>query len=77
MKFESKFALGEVVYVTYEEKSGILVELDTINEIVFKKEGILYFTEHCYDQISESQIFKLDEFNKIKYLLIEVGDDDV
>lgn len=77
MMIESKFALDEVVYVTYKEGKGILLEIDTIKEILFNKEGIFYFTKNCLDQVSESQVYSLDEFDKIKYLLIEGDEDNV
>ena len=76
MTFTSKFALGQVVYVVYHEKTGIMIELDKINEIVFKGDSIIYFTENCFDQLDESQIYDLTDFIKIRYELIKEHDDE-
>lgn len=76
MKFESKYGLGELVYVVYHEKTGILIELDTINEIVFKNDKVLYFTENCFDQLEESQIYPLEDFEKIKFEFVRKSDDE-
>lgn len=75
MKIETKYGLGEIVYVVYRNHNGIEVELDTITEICISKNKTIYFTENSGDDISESQIYPLEDFDKIKFELIKESDD--
>lgn len=71
MKIETRFAIGEQVYYVCEYEHCIEVFLDTITDIVIKSNGIEYYTDNCSDPVNENNMYKLDEFDKIRYKLLK------
>lgn len=71
MKIETRFVIGEQVYYVCEFEDYIEIHIDTITDISISKDKICYFTKNCYDSINESDLYKLDEFYKIRYKLIK------
>ena len=71
MKIETKFSIGEQVYVVYERHNCVEIFLDTIDEIAISKNRILYFVEQGLDDVPEEDVYGLDEFDKIRFRLIK------
>ena len=70
MKIETRFAIGEQVYYVCDYDYSIEVFLDTITDIVIKKDKIEYYTDNCCDPVNEDNMYKLEEFDKIRFKLI-------
>lgn len=71
MKIETRFAIGEQVYYVCDYNYSIEIFLDTITDIVIKKDKIEYFTDNCSDPVDENNMYKLDEFDTIRFKLIK------
>lgn len=57
MKIETKYNIGDHIWVVYENRGEVCVYDDYIREIIIdKNNNILYFGETCPDEISEDEI---------------------
>ena len=71
MKIETKYNIGDKVWIVYEPeinstKSGeISIYTDTIAEIIFYKNEIVYDFDLYPDELKESEIILYDEKDKL------------
>lgn len=76
MKIESKFEIGQAVWVVYENNREVSIYDDKIDEICVDKDGIYYMLkEACIDGREEEIVEYEDKerlINKIEELMKEI-----
>ena len=65
MKIETKYEIGQRIWIVYKHKGEVQVYCEPILEIVFEKDRYYYATNSCYDEIAEEDIIIEDEKEKI------------
>lgn len=77
MKIETKYNIGDKVWIIYEgtfynsatgkhENSGeVSLYTDTINEITFYESGLIYGCEDCPEGLKEKDVILFDEKDKL------------
>lgn len=62
MKIETKYEIGQKIWVTQEQDGVVNVTIDTITEVLVNSSGkILYFAENISDEIPEEYIIPYEE----------------
>ncbi len=58
MKIETKYSIGEKVYIVFKEDTDSFVKIfkDNIQEIVVQKNKILYYAESFCEEFEEDEI---------------------
>ena len=56
MKIETKYEIGQRIWIVYKHKGEVQVYCEPILEIVFEKDRYYYATNSCYDEIAEEDI---------------------
>ena len=74
MKIETKFSIGDRIWVVYEHRGGVYVYSDEIDSIIIERDNkvALYLKNSDSFDIYEEDVFKYDDIeglmNKIKEL---------
>ncbi len=80
MKIESKFEIGQAVWVVYSSNNEVSVYDDEIDEICVDKDGVYYILkEACIDGREEEIIEYKDKealANKIEELMKEIREEE-
>lgn len=73
MKIETKFKIGQEVYVIFKEDAEIKLFKDTIDSIVIKKDKVVYFMNKICEEFNEDELVEygncIDLINKIDKLI--------
>ena len=56
MKIETKYNIGDRVWIAYEDRGEVSVYDTTIDSISYEKEGLCYYTKECNDYLEEQII---------------------
>lgn len=75
MKIETKYNIGDRVWVVYEDRGEVSVYDTTIDSICYEKDGLCYFTKECNDYLEEMLIPYSDTtelLNRIISLMNEI-----
>lgn len=78
MKIETKYDIGQHIWVVYEYQEEICIYDDYITEVIMPKDGtVKYMSEKCDDTFKEEEIILYEDANKlvesIKEMLKEVS----
>ena len=66
MKIETKYEIGQKVWVTQEQDGVVSVAIDTITEVLVNGAGkILYFAENTGDEIPEEYIISYENTEQL------------
>ena len=76
MKIETKYDIGQRIWIVYEHKGEAHIYEDEIAEICFAKDEILYFLKKGCDEVEEKDIILYEDteslINKIKEIMKEI-----
>lgn len=76
MKIETKYEIGQHIWIVYEYKGEVHVYEDEVMEICLTKKGIVYFPKFDGDELEESEIILYEDteklVNKIKEVMEEI-----
>lgn len=53
MKIESKYNIGDRVWIVYEDRGEVSVYDTIIDSISVEKDGLCYYTKECNDYLEE------------------------
>lgn len=66
MIINTKFKIGEEVYIIYKEKNNVIINKDIIKEIAInEKEDIFYYTNNYCDEIKECELVETYATSKL------------
>ena len=77
MKIETKYNIGDKVWIVYEgnfyisttgkmqNSCEVRIYTDTITEITFYENGLVYNFENCPEELKEDEIILYDEKDKL------------
>lgn len=66
MKIETKYDIGQKIWVLYEEDCVVKIYDDEIKEIVINTAGkVLYFSNFCDEEIPEEYIILYEDHDKL------------
>lgn len=66
MKIETKYEIGQKIWVTQEHDGVVNVTIDTITEVLVNSAGkILYFAENTSDEIPEEYIISYENTEQL------------
>ncbi len=65
MKIETKYEIGQKIWIVYKNKGEVCLYCEAISDIVFDKSGFWYTTENSYDEIAEEDIILENEKDKL------------
>ena len=77
MKIETKYNIGDKVWIVYEgdfynsstgerqNSCEVSIYTDTITEITFYENGLVYNFENCPEELKEDEIILYDEKDKL------------
>lgn len=71
MKIESKYNIGDRIWVVYENQGEVSVYEDTISEIVINENGIIYISGTTCIDINEEDIILYDDREGLANKIIE------
>lgn len=79
MKIETKYEVGQRLWIVYEARGEVHLYDDTIDNIVInEKKELLYCTKEASEEVREEDVIPYDDsnklLNKIKELLEKVED---
>ena len=76
MKIETKYDIGQRIWIVYEHQGEIHVYEDKIIEICIAEKGTVYLPNSCTDEVEESEIILYEDteklVNKIKEVMEEI-----
>ena len=76
LKIETKYEIGQKIWIVYEHNGEVCIYDTTIESISIDKDGILYFSEEGCDELREDDIILYDDtvalLNKIKNTMKEI-----
>lgn len=65
MLIETKYEIGQKIWIVYKNKGEVCLYCEAIEEIVFEKEGFFYMTEHSFDEIQEKDVILENDKDKL------------
>lgn len=72
MVIESKYEIGQQVWDVYRDKNQIIVQKDTLMEIVYsEKDGVLYMLSIC-EEVKEKDVITIDDFAGLVHRIVEI-----
>ena len=80
MFIQTKYDIGQRIWIVYKHKGEVQVYCEPILEIVFEKDRYYYATNSCYDEIAEEDIIleadKDKLYEKIQKLMKEIEEEE-
>lgn len=65
MKIETKYEIGQKIWIVYKNKGEVCLYCEAILEIAFDKNGFWYTTENSYDEIKEKDVILENDKDKL------------
>lgn len=65
MKIETKYDIGQRIWIVYEHKGEVHVYEDKIIEICIAEKGTVYLPNSCTDEVEESEIILYEDTDKL------------
>ena len=76
MEIKTKYEIGQKIWIVYKNKGEVCMYCEAILDIVIDANGLVYSTEHSFDEVKEEDIILEDDkdklFEKIKQLMKEI-----
>lgn len=80
MNINTKYNLGQKIWIVYKNKGEVCMYCEAILDIVVDKNGLVYGTEHSFDEIKEEDIITENDkdklFERIKQLMKEIDEEE-
>ena len=67
MNIQTKFKLGQKVYIIFKEEKEPYVKIfdDVIEEIIVNSDGVIYYGKKIYKKFREEDIVSANDINKL------------
>ena len=72
MKVETKYEIGQKIWVVYSNNGEAAVYQDTIDEICINKAGLLYLTKIAYVELEEDEIIPYQNDSRLLSKIKEI-----
>lgn len=80
MFIQTKYDIGQRIWIVYKHQGEVQVYCEPILEIVFKKDSFFYTTNSYYDEIAEEDIILEDDkdklYEKIRKMMKEIEEEE-
>ena len=80
MLIETKYEIGQKIWIAYKNKGEVCLYCEAIEEIAFEKEGFFYMTEHSFDEIQEKDVILENDkdklFEAIQKIMKEIDEEE-
>lgn len=80
MEIKTKYEIGQKIWIVYKNKGEVCMYCEAILDIVIDANGLVYSTEHSFDEVKEEDIILEDDkdklFEKIKQLMKEINEEE-
>lgn len=80
MEIKTKYEIGQKIWIVYKNKGEVCMYCKAILDIVVDKNGLVYSTEHSFDEVIEEDVILKDDkyklFEKIKQLMKEIDEEE-
>ncbi len=75
MKINTKYDIGQRVWIIYENRGEVCVFDDIISEICISESGLEYWVQISGDSILEENIILYEEYDKLKDRILKLMED--
>lgn len=75
MKIETKYDIGQRIWIVYEHQGEIHVYEDKIIEICIAEKGTVYLPNSCTDEVEEEEIILYKDMDKLVSKIKELAED--
>ena len=65
MLIQTKYDIGQRIWIVYKNKGEVCLYCEAIQEIIFSKETFSYMTENSYDEIKEIDVILENDKDKL------------
>lgn len=76
MQVETKYEIGQAVWIVYEKEGEIRIIADKISDVIVNEKGFYYLTQETYTELKEQDVVLYRNMDKLLVKLKEIMEEN-